>query len=1009
MPFPQSMELTGRTLGHYRVGEEISRGGMGIVYRATDTRLNRDVALKVLPDDLTHDADRRRRFLKEAQAASALEHPHIAVIYEADEVDGLAFIAMELIRGEKLSDLLARQRPTAARTLELAAETAAGLALAHEKGIVHRDLKPANVMVTSEGHAKIIDFGIAKLIEVSAAAGAATETGHDTGAGVVLGTMTYMSPEQARGEVVDHRSDIFAFGILLHEMLAGQPPFHGKSGIETASAILHAPAPRLPALGPAVVAEAGADIQRIVDKCLAKDPADRYQGMKDAVVDIRAARRRLDTGTHPAAAATPATRLPAWAWMAAAAVVVAAAAFLLTRTRPSDAGSGSAAGGESGKPSVAVLYFDNTTGDKELDWMRTGITEMVVTDLSQSQDIEVVGTDRLYGILAELNRQDDRVLSPDVISAVAERTGVDRVLVGSYMKSGDAIRINVRLQDARTGRIESSERVEGANASALFAMIDDLSRRIRSKFEGLRADAALLTAPGSGGAAGLDRGLGDVTTSSIDAYRLYAEGINLHERFREQEAAAMFEKAIAIDPSFAMAYVKLAVTENNLGHVDRRDKYAARALKLADRLTPRERFYIEGYFYTGRRATLARAIDAYKKCVDIDPGHQACRHNVGLIYSTLERYQEGAIQYEELLRRGSTNPTAYGNLANIYRAMGEVEKARAVTEAFVKRNPENATGHALLGIALMGLGRNEEAIRELSQATLLGSDNPQTELNRAVAQALREDWNAVAEIADALTGSVDETRRWFGAATQHSMRLFHGRSAESLTWADRAAGAYKTPGVISALGHQLSATSLLARGQTALAAAASARSVADAKGSGGEPYALVIHAWALSAAGRQKDAEAAIDALVAFVDPLSSARDRRNVAQARGLVALARGDAAAAVGPLQEAQAALAPRGAVVVGQTPHILIWSSLGRALFESGRPGDALPWFQKVADSGYEHVREPVDFVRSFYFLGRIYEQQGNTAKAGEAYRRFVGYWKDGDLDRDRVAESQRKISS
>ncbi|MDP1839946.1 MAG: serine/threonine-protein kinase, partial [Reyranella sp.] len=250
------MELTGRSLGHYRVEEEISRGGMGVVYRATDTRLNRDVALKVLPHEVTSDDDGRRRFLREAQAASALEHPHIAVIHGADEVDGVAYIAMELIRGEKLSDLLTRGKLPAARSLELAAEIAAGLARAHEKGIVHRDLKPANVMVTDEGHAKIIDFGIAKLIEVSSTAGAHTKTSHDTGVGVVLGTMTYMSPEQARAEAVDHRSDIFSFGILLHEMLAGQPPFRGKTGIETASAILHAPAPRLPSLGPAVITEA---------------------------------------------------------------------------------------------------------------------------------------------------------------------------------------------------------------------------------------------------------------------------------------------------------------------------------------------------------------------------------------------------------------------------------------------------------------------------------------------------------------------------------------------------------------------------------------------------------------------------------------------------------------------------------------------------------------------------------------------------------------------------------
>ena len=1003
------MDLTGRTLGHYRVLEEISRGGMGVVYRATDTRLNRDVALKVLPDDLTNDPDRRRRFLKEAQAASSLEHPHIAVIHEADEVDGLAFIAMELIRGEKLSDLLARQRPSAARTLELGAEVAAGLARAHEKGIVHRDLKPANVMVTDEGHAKIIDFGIAKLIEASAIAGAPTQTGRDTGVGVVLGTMTYMSPEQARGDSVDHRSDIFSFGILLHEMLAGQPPFRGKSGIETASAILNEPTPRLPSLGPAVVAEAGADIQRIVDKCLAKDPADRYQGMKDLVVDIRAARRHLDTAPHAAAVAAPmAARLPAWTWIAAGAVVVAIAAGVVLM-RPRDTSSGAAGAAKSGKPSVAVLYFDNTTGDKTLDWMRTGITEMVVTDLSQSQEIEVVGTDRLYGILAELKRQDDRVLSPEVISAVAERTGVDRVVVGSYVKSGDAIRINVRLQDAKTGRIESSERVEGANASALFSMIDDLSRKIRSKFEGLKADAALLTAPGSGGAPGLDRGLGDVTTSSIDAYRFYAEGINLHERYREQEAAAMFEKAIGIDPAFAMAFAKLAVAENNLGHFDRRDKYAAQALKLADRLTPRERFYIEGFYYSGRRATIGRSMDAYTKCIALDPGHQACRHNLGLQYLIFERYREAIEHYEDLVRRGTTNPTSFENLTIAHLALGETEKSLAVAQAFVQRNPENATGHASVAAALVGMGRYEDAIREYARAQVLDPANAQNDLGRAVALTLREDWESASEAARALYGGNDQTRKWFGAQMHFTLSLFQGRSAEALTWADRAARAYTTPGQRSSIGHQNTAVALLARGQASPATAATTRALTDAKGTVGEPAALLLHAWALSASGRAPEAQAAIATLTSLADPLAAVREGRNVAVATGLVALERGDTAVAIRALQDAQAALPPRGGNVIPRSPHVLIWSALGRALFQAGRPGDALPWFRKVADSGHEHLREPVEFVRSFYFLGRIYEQQGDMTKAREAYRRFVGYWKDGDLDRERIAEAQRKIAS
>ena len=1003
------MELAGQRLGHYHIHEELSRGGMGVVYRATDTRLNRDVALKVLPEELTHDADRRRRFLKEAQAASALEHPHIAVIYEADEVDGRAYIAMELIRGDKLSDVLKRGRLPVARVLDIGAEVAAGLARAHDKGVVHRDLKPANVMINDEGRAKIIDFGIAKLIEIAAQDGGATKTSHDTAAGVVLGTMTYMSPEQARGEDVDHRSDIFAFGILLHEMLAGEPPFRGKSGIETASAILHHPAPRLPALGPAVAGEATADIQRIVDKCLEKDLADRYQGMKDLAVDLRAARRRLDTGTHPAATgavAPPRPRLLRWAVLGTAAAAILAAVIFLRQDRAEITDTGV---GDATRPSVAVLYFDNASGDKELDWMRTGITEMVVTDLSQSSDIEVVGTDRLYGILAELRREDDRVLTPEIINAVAQRTGVDRVVVGSYMKSGDAIRINVRLQDAKTGRIEASERVEGPNASALFSMIDDLSRRIRSKFEGLRADAKLLVAPGVVEEGGLDRGLGDVTTSSIEAYRLYAEGINLHERYREKEAAALFEKAIAEDPAFAVAYAKLAVVQSNMGRLDLRDKYATQALKLSDRLTPRERFYIEGYYYSTRPSTVGRAIDAYSKCVSVDPGHQGCRHNLALIYQNLERFAEAADHYQHLVRRGGTYAITYQNLAMVQLGSGDGERGLETLNAFLKRNPESAAAQAAHGAILLALNRPEEAVRSFAQATLLNNSEPNALLGRAIAQGMREDWNAVAEVGSTLWKSDDQTARWFGSIINFNSSLLRGRGAEALQWAERTAAAYTNPGPRTANGHINATTVLLAQRRAELAVKTAAQALTYAKGLANEPAALLWQATALSAAGRESEAAAAVATLTSLVDPLAANRDGRAVNLARGMVALSRGDAAAAVKPLEDAAAALTPRMPNPLGGSQHVLIWSALGQAYFDSGQLAQALPWFEKAATAGVERTSQPLLFVRSFYYLGRIYEQQGNSAKAREHYRRFVNYWKDGDLDRDRVAEAQRKISS
>ena len=470
--------MIGRTLSHYEILDEISRGGMGIVYRARDINLGREVALKVLPEDLMKDDVRRGRLVQEARAAAVLEHPHIAVIHEVGEAEGVTFIAMELIRGEKLSETLQRGSLPQKRALDLAAEVAEGLARAHDRGIIHRDVKPANVMVTEDGHAKIIDFGLAKLVEpVSESSATATVQAPQTDPGLVMGTVAYMSPEQARGLTVDHRSDVFSFGVMLYELLVGRPPFQGKSQLDTLHAILTDPVPALSATA-GLPAEAVADVQRIIAKCTAKDRDDRYQGMKDVVVDLRGARRRLESApvaasgaTAPAAAGkSPAAglRVSRPVLLGGAALVAVAAALAIWRPwRAGGAGNEAVAAGE-GKPSVAVLYFENQTGDTSLDWMRTGLTDMMVTDLSQSSDIEVLGTDRLYQILDELHRADDRVISADLIQQIAQRAKVDRVLVGSYVKAGDTIRINARLQEAATGKIVTSERVEGAGESSLF-------------------------------------------------------------------------------------------------------------------------------------------------------------------------------------------------------------------------------------------------------------------------------------------------------------------------------------------------------------------------------------------------------------------------------------------------------------------------------------------------------------------------------------------------------------
>ena len=303
--------MVGRTVSHYKVLEEIGRGGMGVVYRALDTTLGREVALKVLALSAGPDAEHERRLKVEARAAAALAHPAVSVVYEIDEADGATFIAMELVRGRPLAALLAGAPMEPARALDLAIEVAEGLAEAHSHGVVHRDLKPKNVMLTESGHAKIIDFGLAKLVHPRPPfeSGADTPAWADTDRGRILGTAAYMSPEQVRGAEVDARADLFAFGALLYEMLSGEPAFRRETGVETLHAVLKEPAPRLRAEG---LGAAAPVLQRVLDRCLAKAPSDRYPSAADLLSDLREARRRLeapsDSGDRPAAAAPASAR-----------------------------------------------------------------------------------------------------------------------------------------------------------------------------------------------------------------------------------------------------------------------------------------------------------------------------------------------------------------------------------------------------------------------------------------------------------------------------------------------------------------------------------------------------------------------------------------------------------------------------------------------------------------------------------------------------------------------------
>ena len=997
--------MLGRILSHYKILDELSRGGMGVVYRAVDTKLNREVAIKVLPAELVSDPDRKQRFTQEAQAAATLEHPHIAVIYEIDEVEGVTFIAMELIRGEKLRDRLARESLTAARALELATEIAEGLACAHDRGIVHRDLKSANAMVTAEGHVKIIDFGLAKLLPplMGDESEIATAQRRETDPGVVMGTVSYMSPEQARGTKVDHRSDVFSFGVLLYEMLARKLPFQGQSSIETLNAILKEAPPRLGPLETGVSAEATAEIQRILDKCLAKDPSDRYQTMKDAVVDLRSVRRRLESGSvGPVTGGFEGRRsiLKGLTGIAAAATLLLLGAvlfFVLSRDEPRQRDTA-----PSGRPSLAVLYFENVTGDSSLDWLRTGLTDMLVTDLSQSPRLEVLSTDRLYQILKEMNRLDERVTSLEVVEGVAERAGVGTILLGSFMKAGDNIRINLRIQEASSGRILTSERVEGVGESSLFAMVDELTRRIQARVA-IAAEAD-------------ERNVEDITTSSLEAYRYYVEAAELADRSKTEEAILLYEKAVERDPGFATALVNLAIEHWKLGHQKEYEDYTQRALEHSDRLTPPERLYIEATYYSLTEETFGRSIAAFKEAVESYPDSnenvRSAQNDLGWAYLVLERYDE-AIEVLEARRRARDEPFlgTYVFLTTAHTALGNRNEGARVMEDFLRQEPQMPPGYVALGFHRTDWGELDGALEAFRKAESLDPRDLSFEEGRWQVFGLREDWERADEAARKLAGSPVPSQSAWGSFELAWNRLHRGESRVAVERFLETAAANAERPHLSAFARDYASHLLLQRGEPTRALDEAEKAQVEGKGTPGEWEGLFYAAMARAALGQWDAAGETAEKLRLKAESLPTEKEKRRYHHLAGELALARGGAGEAVRELERAASMLPHRGVggfstwVILPQ--HVPIGYSMASAYLASGDEDRAFEWFQRVVESGTERLYWPIPVVRSFYFLGKIHEHRGETEKSTEYYRRFVEHWKDGDLDRERVEEARSKL--
>jgi serine/threonine protein kinase/tetratricopeptide (TPR) repeat protein len=670
--------MIGRTISHYRIDSELGRGGMGVVFVAEDVKLGRRVAIKMLPADITGDHDRVARFMREAQATSAVNHPNIATIYEIDEVDGALFIAMEFIEGGTLREATAAQSLDPAAILDVSRQLASGLGRAHELGIVHRDIKPENVMLRPDGIVKILDFGLAKLTEETVAT---DETGRMalTEAGMILGTARYMSPEQAQGFMVDVRSDVFSVGAVLYEMATGRYAFPGDTRLEVQYAVVNRSPDPIPSASGMPIGFAD-----VVARALAKAPDDRYPdcgAMADALRQVQ--------GVGTGAAGFERTG-PQWA--AATGIV------------------SSSATDSTGAPrnSVTVLPFQNVTGAAEAEWLRSGLQVMLSSDLAHTPSVRVVTPERLNAVIADLRLESAAVFDPVTVRSIAEHVNADTVVTGSYVKLGPTTRVDVVVSQPATGA-ESRVKVEAADDAELLASIGHIAAEVlRSVQTGAERDLVSTM-------------VGEKGSRDPEAVKLYVDGLARLYQGDNIEAAALFEKAVAIDTSYAMAYTYLGAALTNLGRDEAAAEQLARAVERSGGLPKTDQLFIAARQALAAGAP-ARAIEALDQLTKLLPNNLGAFYELALAHELVGNWDEATANLERVVSLDPKFGTALFALGRVQIKKGSCDKALdyltgALSHSILTGNRESeATVLNAIGLAHFYLDRHDDALKHYRQS-----------------------------------------------------------------------------------------------------------------------------------------------------------------------------------------------------------------------------------------------------------------------------------------------------
>jgi len=974
--------------GRYEIIEELGKGGMGKVYRVEDTKAKEEIALKLIKPEIAADKKTIERFRHELTTARKISHRNVCRMFDLGEDEGTHFITMEYVQGEDLKSFIKRAGPLGTgRAISITKQVCEGLSEAHRLGIIHRDLKPNNIMIDKEGNAKIMDFGIARSLRGKGI----------TGARVMIGTPEYMSPEQVEAKDVDQRSDIYSLGIILYEMTTGRLPFEADTpfavGVKQKSEKPESPKdinPQIPD-----------DLNQVILKCLEKEKENRCQSAGEVQSELENIEKGIPTTEKEKIKKKPLTskeitvtfgikKLFIPALVIIGLIIISIIAWQLLFKQKGVSVS-------SDKPTLAIMYFKNNTGDESLDNLRSALSDLLITDLSQSRYIRVLTADRIFEILDQLNLQEVRSYSSDDLKKVATRGGATHILQGNFIKLGETFRIDIDLKESKTMDSIGTEKTEGIGEESIFTMVDDLTRRIKANF---RLSEETI-------AGDIDKDVTAITTSSPEAYKYYVEGRKYHSQGDFHKSIELMEKAITIDPEFAMAYRSMGASHWSLYNTTISIEYSKKAFELSDRLPDREKYLIQGNHNKNSEKTWDKAIDAYKKLLELYPEDWIGMSSLGLLYNNLGEKDKAIKLFERSIQLNNNAYQIYSNLASLYRSKGFFDKSQKVLEGYLKDIDDNAAGRYQLARHFFLKGEFDRALAETKRSLSLNPSYFRNFWTRGDIYIYKGDYSQAEKEYCKLLELDEKSTQIIGLDRLAYLNLFHGRFERAIDLThDVIELAEISEDERQILGGHRDLSDLYLRSrrpekameecEIAWALAVEQDNVQEQRN------ALYWKSLVYLAMGLTEDALRTADELKKLIDESMNKKLISNYYSLMGWIELQRGQYSQAIDFFIK----IPPLISVVSNW--HIDIANSLGTAYLKAGNLEKAQEEFEKIISFILGRQWYGDIYVKAFYMLGQIYEQQGDSARAIEHYEKFLNLWKNADPGLPELEDAKQRLA-